>query len=149
MNAMVKQLGVCASVLLLAISCRLSPEVRSVPQSAAAENEIRVGMTLATLTQRLEAAGLEVDSKYGLSIRSRDPKTRLQFSRLDDDITLVISYDRVSKEVTKLSLYMIPDNRTSKLQMVVRSASSIKVLDTGEFVFRVSPVNKRGVGRSS
>jgi len=99
---------------------------------------ISPGVKLETAKKTLQRHGYDVDAlKYGLSIVSLDKNIALDFCRIDDDITLVLSFDRRTDRITSLSLYFIPDHRTSKLQVVVRDALEIRFEEDGVYTLKL------------
>lgn len=105
--------------------------------------EIKPGMQFPILVDRLATKGIEVNRKYALSMMSGRLDTTLDFAILDDNTTLVVAYKKQSKEVTSLGVVFIPDNRTSKAQIVERGAKSIKIHDDDEIEIRFQPIRKR------
>ena len=100
--------------------------------------EVSKGMDLATAKKLLGQKGIEVNSRYQLSVIPSDQNNELEFCNLDDNITLILAVDKGSKRIISLGLYFIPDNRTSKTQVVIREATVVRVMDDDqiELTFR-------------
>lgn len=113
--------------------------IASVVCAMAEDATVKPGMKLSRVKALLEGKGIEVSTRYQLSIASSDSDTGLQFCNLDDNITLVLGYIKETGIVDSLGIYFIPDNRTSKTQVVVREASSIHILGSGEIAIRFKP----------
>lgn len=106
--------------------------------NAASAQAIAPGMTFEAAKKTLQDYGYEVDAlKYGLAIASHDRNIALDFCRIDADVTLVLGYDRRTKKVTALSLYFIPDHRTSKTQVVVRDAIEMRFEEGGVYTLKL------------
>ena len=95
---------------------------------------IKPGMSLGDVTAVLEKHDYDVDAKkYGLSIDTDDEGARLDFCRIDSEITLVIEYYDSTKKMSSLSLYFIPIERTTKTQLVARDALKISFEEDNTF----------------
>ena len=95
---------------------------------------IKPGMSLGDVTAVLEKHDYDVDTrKYGLSIDTDDEDARLDFCRIDSEITLVIEYIDSTKKVSTLSLYFIPIESTTKTQLVARDALRISFEEDNTF----------------
>ncbi len=93
---------------------------------------IAPGIGFDAAKKTLQRHGYEADAlKYGLDMASSNNNIALDFCRIDDEITLVISYDEHSKTVVSLALYIISHNSTSKLQGVFREALEISLEKNG------------------
>ncbi len=81
------------------------------PISARAADSIAPGMNLAVAVESLKKHGYEVNTlKYGLAMAPSDDETDLEFCRIDDEVTLVIAFDRSTKQITSMDIYVFPDN---------------------------------------
>jgi hypothetical protein len=108
-------------------------------EAAAMGNTISPGIGLEVAKERLEKSGYEVNTrKHGLAINSPDKNTAVECCRIDDNVTLVIWYDRRSKTVSALSLYFISDGQRSK-DAVVREAREIRFEDDGTYTVKLTP----------
>ena len=99
---------------------------------------ISSGIELEAVTGVLQRHGYEVSSeKYGLAIVSRDRDVAMEFCRIDEQITLVIGYDRASKRVDSLSLYFIGDGPKVARSMVVREVLEMRFEEAGVYAVKL------------
>jgi hypothetical protein len=68
-------------------------------------------MSLAAVVKTLEDNAYNVDTiKYRLSIAPDDQNTALEFCRIDDEITLILDFDKRTQNVISMGIYGYPDN---------------------------------------
>jgi hypothetical protein len=95
--------------------------------SATGADSIAPGANLQAAVKTLQSHGYEVNSKYELAIVSRDENIGLDFCRIDDDITLVLAFDKSTNRITSLSIYISPDN--PKLPKSIRANFVREILE--------------------
>lgn len=94
------------------------PDAKRAVARVAAVDVIASGIDVAVARKTLTRHGY--DQNYGLALRLRDENTATDTWRIDDEVVLVLGYDKRTQKVTSLSAYFIPDNRPAKGIDVVR-----------------------------
>ena len=110
--------------------------------TTASDATVSPGMGVTEAKAILESRGFEVDDKFHLSISPGDKRIGMEFSKLDENSTLVILYEISTGKITLLKIYIHPNNPTTKGQDVVRSLTEIVIHENQELSFRFKP--KRG-----
>ena len=72
-----------------------------------------------------------------LAISSRDKNIELDTWRIDDNITLILGFDKRTKKVTKLSLHIEPDHPTRVGQVVVREILEMRFEKDGVYAVKL------------
>ena len=109
------------------------------PQSAVAGDspQVAIGTSYADATERLKAAGIAESG--GLQMVSRDPDISLSFFQLDRDAILVVARSAATKSIKSLSIEYIPENRTSRTQVVSLAVRSIEFRSDKSYVVHFHP----------
>ena len=103
-----------------------------VVQVQAGNAEVAVGMKYSVLKERLESQGINVGAKNGPVIFAKGETGELRFARLDEQITLLVTFSKETQKVTTLGLHMVSSGPPSMSHGIVRSVSSVEILDSGE-----------------
>lgn len=104
---------------------------------------VKPGMTLDEFSKRCASQGIEVTDEVLLSVSPADNKTELTAANLDDNIVVIIAYNKDSQIVISIGAYFIPTHRTSKMQRVWREAKEITFNPDGTFSLRLEPIREK------
>lgn len=111
------------------------------PLSGGAPDTIAPGISLTAAKATLQKHGYEVNTrKYGLAMDSDDRNNRLEFCRIDKNVTLVIEYRTSTELVVSLGVVFTPDNPKSKLDQVYRNTLEIAFENGGIYSLKLKRV---------
>ena len=116
--------------------CLLGFIAACMPLSANGAEKITPGMGLDAVKRTLHRHGYEVDEKYRLAMETAKGNA-LEFCRIDDDVTLILNYDRRTNEVRSLGLIFFPEDRTSKGNVLDRQALEMQFEDDGVYTMKM------------
>jgi hypothetical protein len=112
-------------IVAMLMACTFSNSVR-------AAQFIAPGMQFSEAAQTLVRNGYEVDSeKFGFQVVGGDESQVLEFCRVDDGVTLVLTCDRHSERIRALHLYFSGEGPKSTRTYAVREVR--KMTFDGDF----------------
>jgi hypothetical protein len=118
------------------------PEAKVAVGQAAPADVIAPGIDVDAARAMLKRHG--VDQKYGLALRQRDENTTSDTWRIDDNVVVVLDYDKRTQKVTSLSAYFIPDYRPTKGGDVVREVLEISFEKDGVYSIKLKRRPSKG-----
>lgn len=104
------------------------------PTAAIGADRIAPGMKLDAVKRTLQSNGYEIGEEYALAMQAIDGHA-LEFCRVDEDITLVLTYELRTKSVRSLGLIFFPEEQASKTNVLNREALEMRF--EGEGVYSV------------
>jgi hypothetical protein len=114
------------------------------PLSMSGAESIKPGMQLNVVKETLNRFGYEVDArKHGFTIVASDKDSALDFCHIDEDITLVLTYERQTQKVSSLDLYFWPDSPKSKRQVISRDVLEMHVEEDGVYTIKLKRKTER------
>lgn len=105
-------------------------------------DSIKPGTSLSAATETLKKFGYDADpAKHQLAMIATDPANELAFCPLDEDITLVMEYQKSTKNLVSLSVAVIPEHKPkSQRAQFNRAVLEVKFDEQGSFWLKL----KRG-----
>jgi hypothetical protein len=122
---------------LLALSLLVTVQFLAAASDKDARSRVALGIPYEDAVKQLDAVSIPKGGE--LQIESSDTDVALEFFELGRDAVLVIGRSTTTKLVKSLTIYYIPDNRTSRGQVVAMAVRSIEFRTDKSYVVHFEP----------